>query len=75
MLRWFGDTKRFKGRDALERPVRVDVPGCCQMGRPKKTWRECVRNEQQRGTEEAKRLDVIGRVSSTAKTHVTVGKT
>lgn len=74
MLRWFGHTKRFKGRDALERPVGWMYQVAVKWGGQRRHGGS-VRNEQQRGTEEAKTLDVIGRVSSTAKFHVTVGKT
>lgn len=48
---------------ALERALRVEVPGCCPPSRPKKTWRQCF--EALMALERLmQHIEIVGSVSS-----------
>lgn len=40
--RLFGHMERREGSEALERVVKLEVPGQGPLGRPRKTLRQCI---------------------------------
>lgn len=52
------------GSEVLGRAVRVEVPGCCPLGRPRKTCRQCVMGSGRLDIEEDEAVDRVVRASS-----------
>ena len=46
-LRWFGHVERKDDNDWVKRCTMWEVEGIRQKGRPKKTWRDCVKNDME----------------------------
>ena len=46
-LRWFGHVERKDDNDLVKRCITWEVEGIRQRGRPKKTWRDCVKNDME----------------------------
>jgi len=46
-LRWFGHVERKDDNDLVKRCIMWEVEGIRQRGRPKKTWRDCVKNDME----------------------------
>ena len=44
-LRWFGHVERKDDNDWVKRCITSEVEGIRQRGRPKKTWWDCVKND------------------------------
>jgi len=46
-LRWFGHVERKDDNDRVKRCIMWEVEGIRQRGCPKKTWRDCVKNDME----------------------------
>ena len=46
-LRWFGHVERKDDNDWVKRCITWEVEGIRQKGQPKKTWRDCVKNDME----------------------------
>jgi len=46
-LRWFGYVERKGDNDWVKRCITWEVEGIRQIGRPKKTWWDCVKNDME----------------------------